>query len=134
MSTETTYKKVKELLQERGFKFSSNDENSNIFITFNTSNSKPVSILIGVEMSGRIIHFYSRINDKVAKDKYFKLLLEENYKYKFVNWSIDDQLQMICSVNLFNYENDLAKQDIVAILELIVSSHVRINDGIALID
>lgn len=133
MSTEVVYKKLKSALNNRGFKSKSNDEDNNIFIAFNTSN-KPVSILILVEMNGRTIQFYSKIKDVVATDRYLKPLLQENNEYKFVKWSINEKKEIVCTIDLFTYENNIKEQDIVSILELIVSSHVRINEKIKLIN
>lgn len=133
MSTEVVYKKLKSALNNRGFKIKSNDEDNNIFIAFNTSN-KPVSILILVEMNGRTIQFYSKIKDMVATDRYLKPLLQENNEYKFVKWSINEKKEIVCTIDLFTYENNIKEQDIVSILELIVSSHVRINEKIKLIN
>lgn len=133
MSTEVVYKKLKSALNNRGFKIKSNDEDNNIFIAFNTSN-KPVSILILVEMNGRTIQFYSKIKDVVATDRYLKPLLQENNEYKFVKWSINEKKEIVCTIDLFTYENNIKEQDIVSILELIVSSHVRINEKIKLVD
>lgn len=133
MSIEVVYKKLKSALNNRGFKIKSNDEDNNIFIAFNTSN-KPVSILILVEMNGRTIQFYSKIKDVVATDRYLKPLLQENNEYKFVKWSINEKKEIVCTIDLFTYENNIKEQDIVSILELIVSSHVRINEKIKLVD
>lgn len=133
MSTEVVYKKLKSALKDRGFKIKENDEDNNIFIAFNTSN-KPVSILILVEMNGRTIQFYSKIKDVVATDRYLKPLLQENNEYKFVKWSINEKKEIVCTIDLFTYENNIKEQDIVSILDLIVSSHVRINEKIKLIN
>ena len=132
MSKEVVYEKLKSALQNRGFKIKSNDEDNNIFIAFNTSN-KPVSILILVEMNGRTIQFYSKIKDVVATDGYLKPLLQENNEYKFVKWSINEKEEIVCTIDLFTYENNIKEQDIVSILELIVSSHVRINKKLNLL-
>jgi len=132
MSKEVVYEKLKSALKNRGFKIKSNDEDNNIFIAFNTSN-KPVSILILVEMNGRTIQFYSKIKDVVATDGYLKPLLQENNEYKFVKWSINEKEEIVCTIDLFTYENNIKEQDIVSILELIVSSHVRINKKLNLL-
>ncbi|MFZ7224649.1 hypothetical protein, partial [Avibacterium avium] len=100
MSTEIVYKKLKSALENRDFKFTPNDDNNTIFIAFSTSN-KPVSILIEVEMNGKIIQFYSKIQNVVAIDRYLKLLLQENNEYKFVKWSINESKEMVCSIDLF---------------------------------
>ena len=71
---------------------------------------------------------------RLKTDRYLKPLLQENNEYKFVKWSINEKKEIVCTIDLFTYENNIKEQDIVSILELIVSSHVRINEKIKLVD
>lgn len=130
MSVVFIYNQLEEILNKKQFKFNFNKTKGEeyILITFSTTN-EPVSIFINVGMNGRTIQFYSKIRDKKVKEKYFRYLLEENNQFKFLKWSIykDD---MVCTVDLFIQNDELDERNILSILDLIISSHIRINEKI----
>lgn len=126
------YEKLKELLDKGGFSFTPRDELHRILINFEPASDMetPISILISIIMEGRGINFFSQIKDKKANNIYKESLLEENYHYRFLKWVIDDEQDMICTIDLFIDEEILSVRNLKEIFALIVSSHNRINDKI----
>ncbi|WP_455935002.1 hypothetical protein [Haemophilus sp.] len=126
------YEKLKELLDKVGFSFTPRDELHRILINFEPASDMetPISILISIIMEGRGINFFSQIKDKKANNIYKESLLEENYHYRFLKWVIDDDQDMICTIDLFIDEEILSVRNLKEIFALIVSSHNRINDKI----
>ncbi len=126
------YEKLKELLDKGGFSFTPRDELHRILINFEPASDMetPISILISIIMEGRGINFFSQIKDKKANNIYKESLLEENYHYRFLKWVIDDDQDMICTIDLFIDEEILSVRNLKEIFALIVSSHNRINDKI----
>jgi hypothetical protein len=125
------YEKLKDLLDNGGFSFTPSDGHS-ILINFEPDSDMgtPISILISIIMEGRGINFFSPIKDKKANNIYKESLLEENYHYRFLKWIIDDDQDMICTIDLFIDEEILSVRNLKEIFALIVSSHSRINDKI----